>query len=275
MPQNRWLVFIGLYLFASLPATAQAPAETPACGRALGGNYDVQPAQEKQARRVGYANCWRSWADGGIRRAYGTILREVSGYQSSLRAATYGVIRAGADTAAKLQRSEQQSERAALERRYDEEARAILQQATAQNRAETNQRRGELRERTRAEGITLQERHTAELAELQDAIKRAYASADEEIARRVQDDFESLAQQHRAKLRDIDRGFGSLANAPPGQSIADYESEQEDESDGEWSFFRVLHSLFVYTSGLVGKAGPEDDPPPVPVGPYGSLGIRG
>lgn len=219
-----------------------------------------------------YANCWRNWAEQGVSRAYSTIGREVGAYETSLRQATYGAIGAEAESATRLLASEQQSERAALERRYDEAARAIVQQATAQNRAETNQKRAELLATTRAETTALLDKHAAANAELREAIRLAYSHADEEIARRVADDREALAEQQRTKLRYIDRGFGSLAGAEPGQSLAQYEDEQWPDEEDDNSFFRALQGLFVFVSGLIGKQGPEDDPEPKP---FGSLGIRG
>jgi hypothetical protein len=270
MPRVRWSICVAVGLLFSLPAHGQDPA-MPNCAPALGGNYDAQPPQEKQARRVRYANCWRVWAERGVGRAYGTIGQRVSGYERSLRDATYGVIRAEADTETRLQLSQQQTELAELERRYEEEGRAILAQATPQNRAETNRKRAELLARTRAETGALQQKHAADNAELQAAIRSAFLRADEEIARRVDDDRANLAEQNRTKLRYIDSGFGSLANAAPGQSIVEFENEQQSEDNGMTAFFSRLQGLFVFVSKLIGKEDPADDPEPA----FIAVGIRG
>lgn len=130
-----------------------------------------RPGHSEQARRVRYSNCWRVWAERGIDRAYATIGQRVGGYERSLRDATYGVVRAEADAETRLSLSQQQTEMAELERRYEEEGRAIQLQATAQNRAETNRKRAELPARTRAETHALQQKHAVDNAELQAAIR--------------------------------------------------------------------------------------------------------
>jgi hypothetical protein len=255
-------------LAAPLVVGAQEPV-ADGCQRALGADYDQLPVQARQARLTQYAACRKRRAEAFVDRNYGDILREVDAYVANARRVTQGQIGEKAATETRLLQSEQLAARAELEKRYDDEARAILAQATGANRAETNAKRADALRRAREEGAALQSQQSADQARLQAQIRDAYAAAAAHIGDLVYDDRQNLAEQHRQKLEYLQSQFESLANTKPDQSIEEYEAEHGIESAGpSW-----LTSLFVYVSGLVGKKGADDDQ--LYNGPVGHIGIRG
>lgn len=202
---------------------AQEVLELPQCDRLLAG-YDALLVPAKQARLVQIGACYQRYADAAINRGYREIDTRVTAWESSARLTVRTEIAAKAATAVALLSSEQRMELAELEQRYEEEARQIQIEATAQNRQATNIRRNELLTSTREQRAGLSARHQSDSAALQGSIRAAYLKADEEIAKLVDPDRMSLAQQHQDKLRYSGDKFGSFASAAFDQSIKDYEA---------------------------------------------------
>lgn len=220
----RSLCLVAICSLAALSGVhAQEVLELPQCDRLFEG-YDALTVPAKQARIAQIGACYQRYTDAVINRKYREIIARVAQWEVSARTAVRTEIAAKAETETALLASQQRIEIAELEQRYEGELRQILAQATPENRQATNAARNELRVRGTAERAELGAQHESDSLALNSSIRAAYLKADEELAKLVDPDRMSLAQQHQDKLRHSGNLFGSFIDTPMEESIKDHDA---------------------------------------------------